>query len=161
GRARDQRPVRLRGASRRRRSAARRPPADRAPARRRAALRDRPCLGADRARARARARVPTMIDVEEARAEHAARLAAPFGAAASPGSCRFWHFSGTNNAWLLRCATEPNENRAELVAALEAGSDEARGVVALAGTSVVGWLKVAPARAMKKAYDRRLYRGLP
>jgi GNAT superfamily N-acetyltransferase len=25
----------------------------------------------------------------------------------------------------------------------------------------VGWLKVAPAAAMQKAYDRRLYRGLP
>jgi GNAT superfamily N-acetyltransferase len=66
-----------------------------------------------------------------------------------------------SNAWLERCATAPEQNRAELGAALASGSDEARGVVALAGDALVGWLKVAPAAAVKKAYDRKLYRGLP
>jgi len=33
--------------------------------------------------------------------------------------------------------------------------------VAVEGEGVIGWLKVAPAGVMKKAYDRRLYRGLP
>ena len=46
------------------------------------------------------------------------------------------------------------------------GSDEARGIVAIATipggpTLTVGWLKVTPASGMQKAYDRRLYRKLP
>jgi GNAT superfamily N-acetyltransferase len=94
--------------------------------------------------------------------EHAEALAALFRASGSPCHCRFWHFEGTNNDWLARCAHEPETNRAELDDALRRGSDEARGVVALSETGeLVGWLKVAPATAMKKAYDRRLYRGLP
>jgi GNAT superfamily N-acetyltransferase len=92
---------------------------------------------------------------------HAGGLVALFEAAGSPCYCRFWHFTGSNNAWLERCATAPAENRAELLAALAAGSDEARGVVAITGDRLVGWLKVAPAAVVQKAYDRRLYRGLP
>lgn len=106
------------------------------------------------------------VHVDAAGPEHAAGLAALFAAAGSPCFCRFWHFTGSNNAWLERCATAREENRAELEAALAQGSDEARGVVAQAGAgtpgaAIVGWLKVAPAAVMKKAYDRRLYRGLP
>ena len=101
------------------------------------------------------------LKVEPASMAHVAGLAALFEAAGSPCHCRFWHFVGTNNAWLERCATAPEQNRAELEAALAAGSDEARGVVAVDGETVVGWLKVAPVAAVKKAYDRRLYRALP
>jgi GNAT superfamily N-acetyltransferase len=101
------------------------------------------------------------IRCEAAGPKHAAGLLALFEAVGSPCYCRFWHFAGTNNAWLERCATAAAENRSELSTAFAAGSDEARGVVALAGADLVGWLKVAPAAAMKKAYDRRLYRGLP
>jgi GNAT superfamily N-acetyltransferase len=103
----------------------------------------------------------TRFFVDAAGPEHAERLAALFEAAGSPCYCRFWHFDGTNNAWLARCAEAAAENRAELEARLAEGSDEARGIVAIDGPEVVGWLKVAPAAAMKKAYDRRLYRGLP
>ena len=103
----------------------------------------------------------TGLAVEAAGPAHEAALAALFEAAGSPCYCRFWHFAGTNNAWLERCATAPEQNREELARALASGSDEARGVVALAGETLVGWLKVAPAGAVKKAYDRRLYRGLP
>jgi GNAT superfamily N-acetyltransferase len=102
------------------------------------------------------------VRVEAAAPEHAAGLVALFEAAGSPCYCRFWHFGGTNNAWLDRCANAAGKNRAELDAALASGSDEARGVVALAsGGLLVGWLKVAPATVMKKAYERRLYKGLP
>ncbi len=103
------------------------------------------------------------MKVEAAGPAHAERLAALFEAAGSPCYCRFWHFTGSNNAWLERCATAPGDNRAELAAALAEGRDEARGVVAVTeaeGSAVVGWLKVAPAAVMTKAYDRRLYRGL-
>lgn len=101
------------------------------------------------------------LRVETAGGEHAAPLAALFEAAGSSCYCRFWHFTGTNNAWLERCATAPEENRAAFEAALASGGDEARGVVAMEGDRAVGWLKVAPAAVMSKAYDRRLYKGLP
>ncbi|WP_437683733.1 GNAT family N-acetyltransferase [Sorangium sp. So ce131] len=92
--------------------------------------------------------------------EHLAGLDALFEAAGSPCYCRYYHFGGTNNEWLARCSDGQGENRREFAEALAAGSDEARGVVALA-PEVVGWLKVAPAAAVAKAYERRLYKGLP
>lgn len=101
------------------------------------------------------------LRVEAAGAAHAAAVASLFEAAGSPCYCRFWHFTETNNAWLARCAEDPAQNRAELMAGLASGSDEARGVVAIEGELLVGWLKVAPAGVMQKAYDRRLYRKLP
>jgi GNAT superfamily N-acetyltransferase len=101
------------------------------------------------------------VSTEAAGPEHAAGLGALFEAAGVSCYCRFWHFEGTNNAWLLQCATAAGENRAALEAGLAAGSDEARGVVARSGSGIVGWLKVAPVVVMKKAYDRRLYKGLP
>jgi GNAT superfamily N-acetyltransferase len=89
------------------------------------------------------------FEVTAAGPEHADGLAALFRAAGSPCFCRFWHFTGSNNEWLARCASGDGEN--------------ARGVVALVrGTAeVVGWAKVAPASVLRKAYSRRLYKGLP
>lgn len=101
------------------------------------------------------------IQIEAARFEHHAGIEALFAAAGSPCYCRFWHFEGDSNAWLERCYTRVEDNRAELLAALRAGSDEARGLVAIAGSQTIGWLKVAPAEAAKKIYARKLYRGLP
>ncbi|WP_437948862.1 GNAT family N-acetyltransferase [Sorangium sp. So ce296] len=103
------------------------------------------------------------ISVAAAGPEHLAGLEALFEAAGTPCYCRYYHFEGTNNEWLARCSDGQGENRREFAAALAARSDEARGVVALAqgAADVVGWLKVAPAAAVAKAYERRLYRGLP
>ncbi|MFS8069445.1 MAG: GNAT family N-acetyltransferase [Byssovorax sp.] len=106
------------------------------------------------------------LRTEAAGPAHTEGLVALFEAAGSPCYCRFWHFTGTNNAWLERTALAAHENRAELEAALAQGSDEARGIVAIATIDaepprVVGWLKVAPAASVTKAYDRRLYRKLP
>jgi GNAT superfamily N-acetyltransferase len=103
------------------------------------------------------------ITVAPASARHAAGLDALFAAASSPCHCRYHHFEGDKNAWLSRCALEPEANRAELEAALSAGSDESRGVVAIdrATEQVVGWLKVAPAAILRKLYGQRLYRNLP
>lgn len=109
---------------------------------------------------------PLALHAEAAGPEHVAGLVALFEAAGSPCYCRFWHFTGTNNEWLERCAVAADANRAELEAALAQGADEARGIVAVATLDagpprVVGWLKVAPAASVTKAYDRRLYRRLP
>lgn len=101
------------------------------------------------------------VRVVSAGAEHEAGLVALFEATGSPCYCRFWHFTGTNNAWLDKCANATSQNRDELATALQRGDDEARGVVALAVDALVGWLKVAPVTRMQKVYDRRLYKGLP
>ena len=102
--------------------------------------------------------------VEAASPQNAAGLVALFEAAGSPCYCRYWHFEGDKNAWLERCAAAPQDSRAELERGLGAGAADARGVVALAPGSadrVIGWMKVAPAAAVPKLYDQRLYRGLP
>ncbi len=85
-----------------------------------------------------------------------------FEAAGSLCYCRFWHFAGTQQrlAGALRDGAGGQPRGAD-PGGSQGGADEARGVVALAGETLVGWLKVAPAQVMTKAYDRRLYRGLP
>lgn len=93
--------------------------------------------------------------------EHTQGLEELFHAAGSPCFCRFWHFSGTNNEWLDVCANAPRENADAFAHALAERTDEARGIVALDGSRIVGWLKVAPAFVMRKAYERRFYKQLP
>ena len=99
--------------------------------------------------------------------EHRDALLALFEEAGSPCYCRYYHFPGPVNEWLERCAVRADENREELSHALATGSDEARGVVAFARPDphappkLVGWLKVAPAALMHRAYDKRLYKNLP
>lgn len=130
-------------------------------------------MSGDAARGDAGAREPGAPDVEvvPATSAHAAGLSALFEEDGSPCYCRFWHFAGDNNGWLDRCANAREQNRDELVAGLAANADEARGLVALdraeqragarADARVVGWLKVAPATVMGKAYGRRFYKSLP
>ncbi|MEZ4223868.1 MAG: GNAT family N-acetyltransferase [Polyangiaceae bacterium] len=88
-------------------------------------------------------------------------LAALFERTGSPCYCRWWHFSGDKNAWQDRCANRPEESRQELTRAVEAGSEEARGIVALSDTTIVAWMKLSPRTAVDKLYSQRLYRGLP
>ncbi len=106
------------------------------------------------------------LDIREAGPEHLSPLIALFEAASSPCYCRFFHFEGTNNAWLERCALSPDENKSAFSKALCEGHPEARGIVALLEQPAqppiaVGWLKVAPLAVMSKAYERRLYKNLP
>lgn len=96
-----------------------------------------------------------------ARAEHGPLIAALFEREGCNCYCRWWHFSGDKNAWLARVAHAPAENRSEMLAALEAGSDEMRGVVALADERAIGWMKLAPAGAMPKLFAQKPYRALP
>ena len=93
---------------------------------------------------------------------HAAGLVALFERTGSPCFCRWWHFAGDKNAWLDRCANRPQDSRAEFEGALAEGSAEARGIVAMdAEGVVVGWMKLAPAMALPKLFEQRLYKGLP
>lgn len=102
------------------------------------------------------------LRVEPASSAHTVELLALFERAGCPCHCRYWHFAGDKNAWQARCASEPERNRDELVAALERGAVEARGVVACTvGGQIVGWSKLAPAAAVPKLQRRRPYVGLP
>ena len=93
--------------------------------------------------------------------EHAAHLSGLFVRAEVPCYCRYWHFEGNTNAWLDRSAHHVDESRAEMLRALDSGSDEMSGVLALTERDAIGWMKVAPAAAVTKLYAQRLYRSLP
>lgn len=101
-----------------------------------------------------------VIVVERFAPQHLAGFAALFEAASSTCFCRYWHFSGTKNEWLDRCAHRPEENLAEQSAALGAGEPSASGLVALDGDLLVGWMKVAPREAMPKLTSLPVYRHL-
>jgi GNAT superfamily N-acetyltransferase len=92
---------------------------------------------------------------------HSDALAALFARADVACHCRYWHFVGTTNDWLARCAHEPEVNRAEMTAALEAGTGEMSGMVALEGDRAIGWLKLSAAAQVDKLYAQRVYRRLP
>jgi GNAT superfamily N-acetyltransferase len=103
----------------------------------------------------------TGVVVTRATAEHRELLPALFERAGTACYCRYWHFDGNANAWLDRVAHAPERNRAELVSALGAATDEASGVVALSDSRVIGWLKCAPANSLQKIYAQRIYKSLP
>ncbi len=84
-----------------------------------------------------------------------------FEAASSACFCRYWHFTGTKNEWLDRCANRPEENLSELRAAVETRRPEARGLVALdADDTVVGWMKLTARVHVPKLRSLPVYRSL-
>ena len=101
-----------------------------------------------------------MIVVERFQARHLDGFAALFEATSSSCFCRYWHFTGTKNEWLDRCAHRPEENLAEQSAAVTAGDASASGLVAIEDGAVVGWMKVAPREAVPKLTGLPVYRGL-
>jgi GNAT superfamily N-acetyltransferase len=96
---------------------------------------------------------------ERAGAQHTQGLLALFESAGSGCYCNYWHFEGDKNAWLERCYLRPEENRAALAARL--AGQELCGVVALAGASVCGWLKLSRATSVPRLYAQKPYRNLP
>jgi len=94
--------------------------------------------------------------------EHALALAELFQRSDHHCFCRYLHFQGDKYAWQDRLANHWEKSREELIARVQQGSDEARGVIALETSGrVVGWLKLSPALSVPKIYDQRLYRRLP
>jgi len=102
-----------------------------------------------------------VIVVERFEPRHLDGFRALFEGASSSCFCRYWHFTGTKNEWLDRCAHRPEENLSEQTAALIAGEPSASGLVALDAGAVVGWMKVAPREAMPKLTSLPVYRHLP
>ena len=89
-----------------------------------------------------------------------ASLVALFDACGCACHCRWWHFEGTKNEWIERCSLRPEENRAALEAAVLAGDDSARGLVATQGNVVLGWMKLVPRASVPKLRNLPVYRRL-
>lgn len=85
--------------------------------------------------------------------------AALFEACGSGCYCRYWHFAGNKNEWLARTFEHPGTNRDEQLRGLAEGAPEARGLVALEGDAVVGWMKLAPRTTLSKLTRQGTYRS--
>ena len=95
---------------------------------------------------------------EAVSATRTAALIVLFERASSPCFCRFWHFTGTKNEWLERCAFRPEDNANELAIAIAAGDET--GVIAIDGDDVIGWMKVARRRRLPKLRRLPVYKSL-
>jgi len=65
--------------------------------------------------------------------------------------CRYWHFEGTKNEWLDRCANRPEENANE--------EPVPTGLVALEGDEALGWMKLAPRATVPKLRRLPVYKS--
>ena len=81
-----------------------------------------------------------------------------FEAANSTCFCQYWHFAADKNAWLARCAFEPDSNRQLSEQMLSEGNFP--GLIALRGGVCVGWLKLSPAQQLVKIRNQSIYRTL-
>jgi GNAT superfamily N-acetyltransferase len=105
-----------------------------------------------------------VIEVEPFGPEHVEEFRALFEASSSSCFCRYWHFTGTKNEWLDRCAHRPDENFDEQAEAVRARPPHAsaRGLVARdSSAGIIGWMKVAPREALPKLTSLPVYRALP
>ena len=99
--------------------------------------------------------------VEALSEDNLPQLRALFEASHNTCFCRYWHFGGTKNDWLDRCANRPEENAAELEAAVRAGDPAARGLGAIDDDGhAVGWMKLTPRSAVPKLRALPVYRSL-
>ncbi|MDX2055890.1 MAG: GNAT family N-acetyltransferase [Polyangiaceae bacterium] len=101
------------------------------------------------------------LEVTQASSEHGPGLLALFDRCRHPCYCRYWHHEGNNNSWLEQLFQHEEENKTRMLEALEGGSPEMSGMVALVGDSVVGWMKLAPAASVAKVYAQKGLRALP
>lgn len=103
--------------------------------------------------------VPLSLVCEPLRPARLGALAELFRRAGSTCFCQYFHFAGDKNDWLARLAFEPKQNEQKL--GERALLDPPRGIVALHGEEVVGWMKLEPAEELPKLYGQRIYRNLP
>lgn len=80
-----------------------------------------------------------------------------FRRAECPCFCRYWHFEGDKNAWLDRCANDPERSLKEQIAI--AGTDAGHALVAVDGERVIGHMKLAPRAALPKLRKLSVYRS--
>jgi GNAT superfamily N-acetyltransferase len=101
------------------------------------------------------------VNVEPLDERHAAAWVALFDRSGSPCFCRWWHFTGTKNDWLARCAEHRELNRDEQLALVAARAPEATGLVAMDQDLAVGWMKLTPRSLLPKLLKLGPYRALP
>jgi GNAT superfamily N-acetyltransferase len=101
-----------------------------------------------------------VIVVEPFAPAHLDGFRALFEAASSPCFCRYWHFTGTKNEWLDRCAHRPDESFDEQADAVRRSDPSARGLVALRDGELVGWMKLVPIEAVPKLRSLPVYRAV-
>ncbi|HVH47016.1 MAG TPA: GNAT family N-acetyltransferase [Labilithrix sp.] len=102
-----------------------------------------------------------MIHVEAVTTDHLPRLRAFFDACANTCFCQYWHFLGTKNEWLDRCANDPETNASLLERGVRTKSPDAQGLVALDESgAVLGWLKLTPRSSVPKLRGLPVYRNL-
>lgn len=102
---------------------------------------------------------PSAIEVVALSEAHSAAWEALFIEAGAPCFCRYWHFEGTKNEWLERCAVDARANALAQRDAILAGRPDARGMVALEEGRAVGWMKLAPRAALAKLTRQPAYRS--
>lgn len=102
------------------------------------------------------------LEVRAVAPELLAAVRGLFGRASSSCFCRFWHFQGTKNEWLDRCANAPEANAHELERAVSAGDPSARALVALerATGDAIGWMKLTARSEVPKLRALPVYRAL-
>jgi GNAT superfamily N-acetyltransferase len=101
------------------------------------------------------------LRIEPLGERNAQAWAALFDRSHLPCFCRYWHFDGTKNDWLARCAMDPKTSRDEALAALGVGASEALGLVAVDESGrAIGWMKLTPRASVPKLRKLPLYRGL-
>ncbi len=98
--------------------------------------------------------------VEALTEAHLPSLRALFEAASCSCFCRYWHFVGTKNEWLDRCANHPEENAAEFETAVRTGRGAGRGLIALEDGTAVGWMKLTARIEVRKLRVLPVYRRL-
>jgi GNAT superfamily N-acetyltransferase len=101
------------------------------------------------------------VKVEPLDERHADAWAALFERSGSPCFCRWWHFTGTKNEWLARCAERPELNRDEQRASLAIHAPQSSGLVAMDGELAIGWMKVTRRVLLPKLLNLGPYRSLP
>jgi GNAT superfamily N-acetyltransferase len=90
----------------------------------------------------------------------AASWAELFEACGSSCFCRYWHFGGSKNEWLARCAHDAARNREEQLACVGEHGPASRGLVAMEDGLAVGWMKLAPRTTLGKLTRLPVYKNL-
>lgn len=101
-----------------------------------------------------------MIRVTELERAGSGAWARLFEECASACFCRYWHFEGSKNDWLARCAHQAQANRDEQLSCVASEDPCARGLVAWKGGLAVGWMKLAPRTCLGKLTRLPVYRSL-
>jgi GNAT superfamily N-acetyltransferase len=103
--------------------------------------------------------IDTTIDVVALDESRLPAWKALFEASHVPCYCHYWHFKGTKNEWLARCAFDAQANYEEQAELVREGAAHARGLLAIdhATGEAMGWMKLAPRAYLPKLHRLPVY----